>query len=110
VPGEPHRDLLERATSALEAIERTSDRQVEAFERQADAFERQAKAFARQEKSFERMMRRFERSENVFIAAISDMDVSIQRNTERIDDMGEAIRADTRAVLSMLDRLGPAPG
>jgi hypothetical protein len=55
----------------------------------------------------EKMMRRFERSEGIFIAALSDIEASMQRSIERLDDMGDAIRADTRAVLSVLDRLGP---
>ena len=93
---DPHAELLERATIALERIDRT-------FERQADAFDRQAY-------SLERLGRRIERSENLFIRAISEIDASLQRNTERLDDMADAIRANTKAVLSALDRLGPAPG
>jgi glutamine amidotransferase PdxT len=98
-----HRDLLDRATAALEGIEATVARQAESFDRQAEAFDRQAE-------SHERMMHRIERSEATFVRAIGDIDISLQRNTERLEDMGDAIRADTRAVLSVLDRLGPATG
>jgi len=35
---------------------------------------------------------------------------SLKRNTERLDDMRDSILANTQAVLSVLDRLGPAPG
>jgi methyl-accepting chemotaxis protein len=78
-----------------------------------------------------RLIERQERSERIFVDALGDIDrsiqsstESIQRNTERLGDMGgalreirdavremrEEIRANTRAVLSVLDRLGPAPG
>jgi hypothetical protein len=63
------------------------------------------------------MMRRFERSENAFIEAISNIDRNIQRNNERLDELGaglreirDSIRAHTEAIFAMLDRLGPAPG
>jgi hypothetical protein len=112
-----HAKLLERATAALERIDRTFerqsgafDRQAEAFDRHAEAFDRHAEAFVRQAAAFDRLTRRIERSENLFIQAISDIDASIQRSVERLDDMGDSIRANTQAVLSMLDRLGPAPG
>jgi hypothetical protein len=62
----------------------------------------------------ERSERRQERSEQMFIAAMSDIEASIQRNTDRLDDLGaviadmrESIQANTRAVLSVLDRLEP---
>ncbi|MGH2985701.1 MAG: hypothetical protein ACRDLO_03305 [Solirubrobacterales bacterium] len=52
-------------------------------------------------------MERQVRGERIFVEAITDIDQSIQRNTDRLDDMGEAIRANTRAVLSVLDRIEP---
>lgn len=110
VTGDAHRDLLDRATAALEGIERTIARQAESFERQNESFDRMTARFDRQNEAFDRMTRRWELSENLFLAAISEISASVQRNTERLDDMGEAIRANTRAVLSVLDRLGPAPG
>ena len=110
VPDDPQQGLLERATVALEGVERTFERQAKSFDRQQQSFERQQQSFERMQESFERTIRRSERSENAFIVAISDIAANIQRNTDRLDDMGEAIRANTQAVLSMLDRLGPAPG
>ena len=115
--GGEHRDLLERATAALERIDATFarqagafDRQAAAFDRQAEAFDRQAEAFDRQGESHERMMLRMERSEEIFVEAMSEIGLGLKRNTERLDDMADEIRAGTRAVLSMLDRLGPATG
>jgi cytochrome c556 len=140
--GDPHRDLLDRATAAIERMDQRAvlqaeafDRHAEAFDRQAEAFDRQAEAFDRQERRLERvfsqmqedrvaaqareerMMRRFERSEQVFIEAISDIDANIQRNNERLEEMGaglreirDSIRAHTEAIFAVLDRLGPAPG
>lgn len=107
VADDPHRVLLDRATAALERIDGTFAQQSQAFDRmERESREYRAQASARQEQ----LMRRFERSENLFIKAISDIDLSLQRNAARLDDMGEAIRADRQAVLSVLDRLGPAPG
>ena len=54
-------------------------------------------------------MARMQRTERIFVEALSEISLDIRRNTERLDDMGDAIRANTRAVLSMLDR-GPATG
>lgn len=119
---DPHRDLLERATVALE-------RQGEAFERQEKAFERQEAAFERHDRSIERLFRkmderdarseareerlmaRWERSEKLFVSAIAEMSreitAELQQMSARLDDMGDAIRANTQAVLSVLDRLDP---
>lgn len=58
-------------------------------------------------------------SERVFIAAFNDIEASLERSNERADtanrehieavrDMRDSIRANTEAVLSVLDRLGPA--
>ena len=38
---------------------------------------------------------------------LSDIDLSIKASTDRLDDMQDEIRANTRAVLSVLDRLEP---
>ena len=99
--GNGHENLLERATAALERIDATVDRQAAAFDRQAE--------------SHERMMRRMERSEKLIVRTLGDIDISIQRSTDRLDRLGETIddiRADvqahTKAVLAIIDRLGPA--
>ena len=115
---DPQRDLLERATAALEGIDRTVASQGKAFERQAVAFDRQAESFEKMMRRMdedraearahhERMIRRMERSETIFVEAIGDIDQSIQRNTDRLEDMRESIRANTQAILSVLDRLEP---
>jgi anion-transporting ArsA/GET3 family ATPase len=62
----------------------------------------------RSEECHERLLERSRASERIFIVAMTEIDASLKRNTERLDDMGEAIRANTRAVLSVLDRLGRA--
>jgi len=51
-----------------------------------------------------------ERSEDRVVEALGDLHLEVARNTARLDDMREGIRANTQAVLSMLDRLGPAHG
>jgi hypothetical protein len=110
------RELLGRATEAIERIDLTLARQEEAFERQQKAFERMMRRWdendARAELRHRQLLERQERSERIFIEAMSDIDASIQRNTDRLDTMGaaiddtrDAIQANTRAVLSVLDRL-----
>jgi hypothetical protein len=56
-----------------------------------------------------RLLDRFARSEDRIVAVLSDLNHETARNSSPIDDMTEAIRAGTRAILSMLDRLGTAP-
>ena len=63
------------------------------------------------------LLERSRASERIFIEAMTDIDQSIKRSNERmsahmlaIRDMPESIRADTQAVLLLLDRLGPAQG
>ncbi len=76
----------------LAGVERTLARQERAFERQERAFERQERAFAFQVQTFENLI------------AVTE------RVIERLDDMGDQIRANTQAVLRALDRLdGPRP-
>jgi hypothetical protein len=86
---ERHRALLERHRALLERHERS--------EGQAEARHRA-------------LLERQQRSERLFVSALSEINKSMQRNNERLDDMGEAIRANTRAVLSVLDRLEPRSG
>jgi hypothetical protein len=84
------RDLLELQRRAFTAItDRLESSDARAAERHRALMERQL------------------RGERIFVEAIGDIDQSIQRNTDRLDDMGEAIRANTRAVLSVLDRIEP---
>lgn len=119
---DPHRDLLERATTALERQEIALQRQEKAFERQERAMakmfrrmdQRDARAEEREKRAQARhiqLTRRWERSEKLFVAAISDITAETTRELrkigERLDDMGDEIRANTRAVLSVLDRLDP---
>jgi hypothetical protein len=116
-----HRDLLDRATVAVEGIDRTLDRQTAAFDRHQITLEdlfrrmddREALAAERHEmlvREHRRLLDRFARSEDRVVEALGDLHIEALRNTDRLDDMKEAIRADTQGVLSVLDRLGPAPG
>jgi len=76
-----------------------------------DAIVEELKAMDRRaEERHAQLLERSRASERIFIEALTDIDASIKRTNERLEDMGEAIRANTRAVLSVLDRLGPAPG
>jgi Skp family chaperone for outer membrane proteins len=73
-------------------VQDTLARQERAFERQERAFERQERAFAFQVQTFENLI------------------AATERMIERLDDMGDQIRASTQAVLRALDRLdGPRP-
>ena len=83
------RDLLERVTVAIGRLDST---------------------MALQAESHEQMMRRMDRRDDLLVEAIGDIDLSLKRNADRLEDMGDAIRANTQAVLSVLDRLGPANG
>jgi hypothetical protein len=99
--GSAHRDLLERATVALERQERTFNEMMRRWE----------VSDARAEESHRRLLERQERSERIFVEAIGDIEASHGRRLDeianRLSEMGEAIRANTRAVLSVLDRLEP---
>ncbi len=52
-----------------------------------------------------RFLERMRRSEQHFIDALAENTAEIRRLSEGQEDMREALRADTRAVLSVLDRL-----
>ncbi|HEY7151745.1 MAG TPA: hypothetical protein VH391_08680 [Solirubrobacterales bacterium] len=110
--GERH--LLDRATEALERVDQTLERQTATL---AGLFrrmeERDALANERHEalmREHRRLLDRFARSEDRVVEALGDLHLEASRNTARLDDMKEGIRANTQAVLSMLDRLGPATG
>jgi len=105
--GDAERGLLERATVALERHEKA----LEDLFRRMD--ERDAHAFERHEalmRGHRRLLDRFAASEDRVVEALGDLHLEVARNTARLDDMREGIRANTQAVLSMLDRLGPAHG
>lgn len=75
----------------------------------------------RAEERHRELIERGKTSERVFIAAFSEIEVRLERGGERAEaagrelietlrDMRGSIRANTEAVLSVLDRLGPAAG
>jgi hypothetical protein len=43
------------------------------------------------------MMRRMDRRDAILVEAIGDIDLSLKRTTELLEDMGDAIRANYRA-------------
>ncbi len=57
-----------------------------------------------------RFLERMRRSEQHFIDALAENTAEIRRLSEGQEDMREALRADTRAVLSVLDRLDRLDG
>jgi len=61
----------------------------------------------RAEERHRQLLERGRAESRIFISALSDIDRNIQRNNDRLDEMGESIRANTQAVLSVLDRLAP---
>ena len=106
---------LFRGTDERDAA--TAERDAERGRRDAERDRRDAEqdriAAERHEASMNehrRVLDRFARSEDRVVEALGDMHLEVARNTSRIDDMGAAIRANTQAVLSMLDRMGPATG
>jgi hypothetical protein len=83
----------------------------------------------RAEERHRELIARGRASDRVVLAAFNDLHEEIERGMERADerarelsrelsrefrdsqqDIRDAIRANTQAVLSVLDRLGPAPG
>jgi hypothetical protein len=76
----------------LAGVENTLARQERAFERQERAFQRQEREFTFQIQTFENLV------------AVTE------KMIERLDDMGDQIRANTQAVVRALDRFdGPRP-
>lgn len=57
-----------------------------------------------------RFLERMRRSEQHFIDALAENTAEIRRLSERHEDMRESIQANTRAVLSVLDRLDGLEG
>ena len=83
-----------------------------------DAFESLMKRFDEQDRRaqlrHEQLLERGRTDARLLVNVLGDIDLSIQRSADRLDDigdrlddMGEAIRANTRAVLSVIDRLEP---
>jgi hypothetical protein len=108
-PMSAERELLGRATKAIERIDVTLERQERAFERMMRRWDENDE---RAELRHRELLERQQRSEQIFVAAMRDIRSSIQHNTARLDAMGaaiddtrDAIQASTRAVLSVLDRL-----
>jgi hypothetical protein len=74
------------------------ERNREAFERNAEAFERNMQALDRHQESHEDL--------RTFIRDITNRNEKVWRGVmNRLDDMGDEIRAQTAAILNVLDRL-----
>lgn len=112
-------ERLAADTKLAEGRHRDTMARLAADERRAEERHRESSEFlAAEERLAEERHRallgRGKASERVFVATLTDIDRSIQANIElmgemkdRLDDMGETIRANTQAVLSVLDRLDP---
>lgn len=118
VTSDPYRDLAERTTAAIErmdarweAMNERWESMDERWEEHVRVLEGHSRTIERNTESIERLMRRQDRSEQLFISTIADLERShhewSERLANRLDDMGDAIRANTQAVLSVLDRLEP---
>ncbi len=89
--------------------------QLAEINRRAEVYDRRA------EERHRALIGRGRASERVFIAAFSEIETAIERSSDRADrnarehreaiqDMRASIRANTDAVLAVLDRLEPPPG
>lgn len=110
---EPHRALLDRATAAIERMDARLERHERAFERHGVTIEKLLRRWDEHDALFaareERLMGRWERSEKLFVEAMSEISLELRMVGERLDDMGDQIKANTQAVLRALDRFGPGP-
>jgi hypothetical protein len=98
-------ELLERNREAFERNAEAFARNAEAFERNAEPFERNAEAFARNMLALDRHQESHE-DLRAFIRDITTRNEKVWRGVmNRLDDMGDEIRAQTAAILSVLDRL-----
>ncbi len=88
----------------LGALIERMDRRAEQHDRRAEERDRRA------EERDRRFLERMRRSEQYFIDALAENTAEIRRLSERHEDMRESIQANTRAVLSVLDRLDGLEG
>lgn len=89
---------LERNDQVIERNTKAFERNVQASERNAQAFERNAQAFERNTKAFER----HSRAGGHTVAALKSI-------RDEIADGRDERRAQTQALLRMLDRLDEGP-
>lgn len=92
---------LQESSEFTERIQRESNERYEAFVRESN--ERHAAVS-------DRLMRRMEASEQHFIEALAENTAEIRRIGEGQEESREQLRANTRAVLSVLDRLDGLEG
>jgi hypothetical protein len=115
--GRVRKDLLQDIRRSNESIRESQQRILESQDRIA-RIERTgladlAQKVERQERAFQRQERRFQKQELTFqyqIETFEKTSALLDRLIQRLDDLGDQIRANTRAVLRMLDRFdGPEP-
>jgi CRISPR/Cas system-associated endonuclease/helicase Cas3 len=119
VSGDDIKALIQRFDFHLERIDQHMLRQEEQMRRQEEQMRRQEEHMLRQEERDEERMRqqqewqeeRMRRNERVIAdnsRAMEALTNMLRGMAKHLDDMGDQIRANTQAVLSMLDRLdGP---
>lgn len=89
--------LLARFDAHLEKMDGSLLRQEAVMERNTQALDRNKEAFDRNTEAFERHGRAFERHGQFILGAMNGV-------VRTLDDMRDEIRANTRAVLKLLDR------
>lgn len=99
----PHRndsELLRRLDDHIARMDEVLLRQEGAIERNTRAFERSERAFKRSEQAFEKSDQRFELNRLAFERTFAGIDAMVKV----LEDMRQDIRANTQAVLKLLDR------
>jgi len=92
---------LQRAIERIDTTFASYGRVLEQVVLQSNAAEERAQERHRQ------LLERSQRESGHVIAAISEVSADLHRVGQRLDDMKDEIRANTQAVLSVLDRLEP---
>ena len=111
---EPSPDGDSLARRVIEALERNSaafERHAEAYDRHAAAFERNSAAFERNSAAFERHAAALDGQRDTFRVQAEIFEAGFRGMIEKLDEMSRDIRANTQAVLRLLDRFdgGPQP-
>ena len=91
----------------MEARDTSNGPERRAEQRHASMMRRFDEQDKRAQERHEQLMQRGRADAQLFTQVLNDIDTSMQRSIERLDDMADAIRANTKAVLSVLDRLEP---
>ena len=110
-------EVIERNLAAFDLLIAASDRNTEVLQRNSEAFERNSKAFERNSEAFERNSEALDRH----AATVADLRRFIRETSVRnervwrsvlaeLDDIREETRAQTQALLRILDRMQNGEG